>query len=183
VNLRRSFGSSRTLLLTIGFLAFNVLPRLSAQVPGLNPNAKACALLPTAALEAAYGGKAGTPHGTDGESLSICSVTVNSRVAKLQSSPPGTVGVPRSIQEGFMGLSMLAKMGEIQTKDCGKIGCGTVTMAKDLDRKPLAKPLYSTTCFLIEGGYLNLALAGDDPKQVSFDVVKPLLEKAAARRR
>jgi hypothetical protein len=182
VNLRRSFGSSRTLLLTIGFLAFNVLPRLSAQVPGLNPNAKACALLPTAALEAAYGGKAGTPHGTDGESLSICSVTVNSRVAKLQSSPPGTVGVPRSIQEGFMGLSMLAKMGEFRPKITERSAAG-LTMTKDLDRKPLAKPLYSTTCFLIEGGYLNLALAGDDPKQVSFDVVKPLLEKAAARRR
>jgi hypothetical protein len=119
----------------------------------------------------------------DSESLSTCTVTVNGRVAKLQSSPPGTVGVPRSIQEGFMGLSMLSKMGEIQTKDYGKIGCGTVSITKDLDRKTLVKPLYSTTCFLIEGGYLSLAVAGDDPKQVSFDVVKPLLEKAAARRK
>ncbi len=55
-------------------------------------------------------------------------------------------------------------------------------MTKGFDGKPLAKPLLTTSCFLVQGGYLNMSAAGENPKQVRFDVVKGLLEKAAARR-
>jgi hypothetical protein len=46
----------------------------------------------------------------------------------------------------------------------------------------LARPLLTTSCFLVEGGYLNLSVAGENPRQVGFDAIKALLEKAAARR-
>jgi hypothetical protein len=55
-------------------------------------------------------------------------------------------------------------------------------MTQGFDGKPLAKPLLTTSCFLVEGGYLNLSVSSENPKQVGFDVVKPLLEKAAAKR-
>ncbi len=55
-------------------------------------------------------------------------------------------------------------------------------MTKGFDGKPLARPLLTTSCFLIEGGYLNMAVSGENPRQVRFDVVKALLEKAAVRR-
>jgi len=45
-----------------------------------------------------------------------------------------------------------------------------------------AKPLLTTSCFLVEGSYLNMSVAGGNPKQVGFDVIKMLLEKAAERR-
>ena len=55
-------------------------------------------------------------------------------------------------------------------------------MMKGFDGKPLAKPLLTTSCFLVEGGYLNLSVASENPKQVRFDLVRELLEKAAAQR-
>ena len=36
-------------------------------------------------------------------------------------------------------------------------------MAKGFDGKPLAKPLLTTSCFLVEGGYLNMSVAGEKP--------------------
>ena len=71
---------------------------------------------------------------------------------------------------------------EANTKDFGNVGCLRIKMKKAFDGKPLAKPLVTSSCFLVEGGYLNLSVAGKNPKQVKFDVVKGLLEKAAARR-
>ena len=71
---------------------------------------------------------------------------------------------------------------ETNTKDFGKVGCLSMKMTKGFDGKPLAKPLLTTSCFLVEGGYLNLSVTSENPKQVGFDVVKPLLEKAAAKR-
>jgi hypothetical protein len=46
----------------------------------------------------------------------------------------------------------------------------------------LAKPLFTASCFMVEGGYLNMSVAGENRKQTGFDVLKGLLEKAAARR-
>ena len=71
---------------------------------------------------------------------------------------------------------------EAKTKDFGKIGCLSMKMTKGFDGKPLAKPLFTASCFLVESGYLNMSVAGENPKQERFDVVKGLLEKAAARR-
>jgi hypothetical protein len=141
--------------------------------------------MPNEDLETTYGGKTSSPNGTDGET-STCTVNIGSLAVKLQSAPQGTSGVPSSIQQGLMGARMMlagAKQApETNTKDFGKVGCLSMKMTKGFDGKPLAKPLLTTSCFLVEGGYLNMSIASEDPKQVNFELIKQLLEKAAARR-
>jgi hypothetical protein len=141
--------------------------------------------MPTPDLEASYGGKVSTPHGSDGDS-SICTVNIGGLAVKLQSLPPGTRGVPTSVPQGLVGARMMlgaAKQApQTNTKDFGKVGCLSMKMTKAFDGKPLAKPLLTTSCFLVEGGYLNLSVASENPRQVGFDLVKRLLEKAAAKR-
>ena len=159
---------------------------LAAQTsPYYGPNAKACKLMPTPDLEASYGGKVTNPHGIEGDS-SVCTVNIGGLAIKLQSAPPGTAGVPTSIQQGLMGARLMlgeAKQSpQTNTKDYGKVGCLSMKMMKGFDGKPLGKPLLTTSCFLVEGGYLNMSVAGENPKQVGFDVIKALLDKAAARR-
>lgn len=148
-------------------------------------DARACQLMPTPELEASYGGKVSDPHGSDGDS-SICTVNIGGLAVKLQSAPPGAAGVPNSIAQGLVGARMMlgaAKQApKTNTKDFGKVGCLTMKMTKGFDGKPLAKPLLTTSCFLVEGGYLNLSVASENPRQVRFDLVKDLLEKAAAQR-
>lgn len=153
--------------------------------PYYGPDAKACRLMPTSDLEASYGGKASNPQGSDGDS-SICTVNIGGLAVKLQSAPPGAAGVPTSIAQGLLGARMM--LGEAKqapkahTRDFGRVGCLTMKMVKAFDGKPLAKPLLTTSCFLVEGGYLNLSVASEDPRQVRFDQVKRLLEISAARR-
>jgi hypothetical protein len=156
----------------------------SAQgVPGLSPDAKACALLPMADLEAAFGRKASAPRGNDDGPNSVCRVTVGDVAAALQIAAPGTPGAPHSIQEGFLGLrAMAGKEVDIQTKEYGRIGCGMVQITSRLGSAQPVKTRYSTACFLVDGGYLALSIGGEDPKRLSFDVIKQLTEKAAARR-
>ena len=148
-------------------------------------DAKACKLMPTAELELSYGGKVTNPHGFDGES-SICTVNIGGLAIKLQTAPPGTGGVPTTIPQGLMGARLMlgeAKQSpETNTKDFGRVGCLSMKMTKGFDGKALARPLLTTSCFLVDGGYLNMSVASENPKQVSFDRVKPLLEKAAAKR-
>ena len=148
-------------------------------------NVKACQFMPTAGLEAAYGGKVTNPHGSDGDA-SVCTVNIGRLAVKLQSAPAGTAGVPTSIAQGLVGARMMQSEGKkapkINTKDFGKVGCLTMKMRKGFDGKPLARPLLTTSCFLVEGGYLNLSVASENPKQVRFDLVREVLEKAAARR-
>ena len=153
--------------------------------PTSGAEAKACQLMPTSELEAAYGGKPTNPHGFDGDS-SVCTVNIGGLAIKLQSAPRGTAGVPTSIRQGLAGARLM--LGEARqspqtnTKDYGEVGCLSMKMTKEFDGKPLVKPLLTTSCFLVEGGYLNMSVAGENPKQVRFDVIKGLLEKAAARR-
>ena len=148
-------------------------------------DAKACKLMPTPELEASYRGKVSDPQGSDGDS-SICMVNIGGLAVKLQSAPPGTAGVPTSIAQGLVGARMMlgaAKQApKTNTKDFGRVGCLTMKMTNAFDGKPLAEPLLTTSCFLVEGGYLNLSVASENPKQVRFDLVKELLEKAAAQR-
>jgi hypothetical protein len=168
-------------------LVFGARPHfLTAQTsPYDGPNAKACKLMPTSDLEASYGGKVTNPHGFDDDS-SVCTVNIGGLAIKLQSALPGTAGVPTSIQQGLMGARLMLgearQSPETNTKDYGKVGCLSIKMTKGFDGKPLAKPLLTSSCFLVEGGYLNMSVAGENPKQVGFDVIKVLLEKAAARR-
>ena len=161
-------------------------PFLAAQEsPASGPNATACKLMPTPELEAGFGGKVTQPHGADGD-LSICTVNIGGTAVKLQSAPPGTGGVPTTIAQGLMGARMMlgeAKQApETNTKDFGRVGCLSMKMTKGFDGKPLARPLLTTSCFLVEGGYLNLSVSGENPKQLSFELVKSLLEKAAVKR-
>jgi hypothetical protein len=159
---------------------------LAAQTsPYYGPNAKACKLMPTPDLEATFGGKITNPNGIDGDS-SVCTANIGGLAIKLQSAPPGTAGVPTSIQQGLMGARLLLGEGRqspaTNTKDYEKIGCLSMKMTKGFDGKPLAKPLLTVSCFLVEGGYLNMSVAVENSKQVGFEVIKGLLEKAAARR-
>jgi hypothetical protein len=159
---------------------------LAAQTsPYYEPNAKACKLMPTSDLEASFGGKVTNPHGFDGDS-SVCTANIGGLAIKLQSAPAGTAGVPTSVQQGLMGARLMLgdarQSPETNTRDYGRVGCLNMKMTKGFDRKPLAKPLLTTSCFLVEGGYLNMSVAGGNPKQVGFDVIKMLLEKAAERR-
>ncbi len=153
--------------------------------PSYGQDAKACKLMPTPELEASYRGKVSDPQGSDGDS-SICTVNIGGLAVKLQSAPPGTEGVPTSIAQGLVGARMMlgaAKQApKTNTKDFGRVGCLSMKMMKGFDGKPLAKPLLTTSCFLVEGGYLNLSVASENPKQVRFDLVRELLEKAAAQR-
>jgi hypothetical protein len=148
-------------------------------------DAKACQLMPTSELEAAYGGKPTNPHGFDGDS-SVCTVNIHGVAIKLQSALPGAAGVPTSVRQGLAGARMMlgaAKQSAgTKTRDFGKVGCMNLKMTKGFDGKALARPLLTTSCFLVEGGYLNMSVSGENAKQVGFEQVKAFLEKAAARR-
>ncbi len=154
--------------------------------------------MPTPDLESIYGGKVTNPHGVDGET-SVCTVNIGGVAIKLQSAPPGADGVPASIQQALVGARLMSgamqspvpparrrryknQPSQVETKDFGKVGCLSMKMTKGFDGKPLANPLFTTSCFLVEGGYLNMSVASENSKQVRFDAVKGLLEKAAARR-
>lgn len=150
-------------------------------------NPKVCGLLPIPELEAHFGGKATKPRGSDGQALSQCTVTINGRLVKIQSAPPGTPGLPTTVQQGLKAIDAIAtdaKLGgksvPTESRDFGSVGCGTQTLT---GLQGMKSSFYSTTCFRFQGGYLSLILASEDSRQVSFEVVKDFLEKAAARRK
>ena len=69
-------------------------------------------------------------------------------------------------------------MSKADVTDYGEVGCvhSTLTLGSD-------KPVHSTGCFQVAGGYLHLTLTSEDPSLVSNDHVKGLLQKALARRK
>jgi hypothetical protein len=169
----------------VGLALFTGPPSASAQRP--SANAKACGLLPTAELEAHYGGK-GSAKGTDGPTLSICSLTIGPHVVKVQAAQPGAAGrLPTSIAQGLEDARKMFGGGGadqlLEAKDLGKLGCFTVKTTGTTTRRRAPKPLFGTTCFVTDGGYLNIGLADHDPERVTFDIVRSFLEKAVARRR
>ncbi len=141
--------------------------------------------MPTSELESAYGGKPTNPHGFDGDS-SVCTVNIGGLAIKLESAAPGTAGVPATIPQGLAGARMMLgaarQSAATRTRDFGKVGCMNLKMTKGFDGRPLARPLLTASCFLVEGGYLNMSVSGENAKQVRFEQVKTLLERAAARR-
>ena len=155
-----------------------------AQAPGAG--AKVCSLLPVAELETLYHAKAGAPAGTDATALSTCTVTIAGQAVKVSSARPGTAGLPVTVQAGLAASAAMtasSKSGLTQeSKDYGDVGCRRTTMTQDLDKKPLSKPVHSTSCFQVTGGYLILTLVSEDASIVTDDHVKTLLAKAAARR-
>jgi hypothetical protein len=156
----------------------------SSQAPG--PGAKVCGLLPIPELETLYHAKAGALAGTDASSLSTCTVTIAGQAVKVASARPGTAGLPATIEAGLAASAAMTASGKSgitqESKDYGDVGCRRTTMTQDLDKKPLPKPMHSTSCFQITGGYLILTLVSDKASIVTDDHVKTLLAKAAARR-
>jgi hypothetical protein len=164
-----------------------LLPLPSMAQATSTPNAKACSLLPIADLEAHFGGKATPPRGVTGVSAgSTCSVRINSHHIKIQSEPPGTPGLPRTIKEGLPGARMMAEdakaMVLLEGKDFGSIGCYSAKVSLGQFASKSGAWGYDTTCFLVQGGFLALDVTSEDPKDISLEVVKGFLEKAASRR-
>jgi hypothetical protein len=172
-----------------------LLPLPSMAQATFTPNAKACSLLPIADLEAHFGGKATPPRGVTGVSAgSTCSVHIKSQhfehVIKIQSEPPGTPGLPRTIKEGLAGARMLLEDAKahnsavvlLEEKDFGSIGCYSAKVSLGQFASKSGAWGYGTTCFLVQGGYLQIDVSSDNPKDISLEVVKGFLEKAASRR-
>jgi hypothetical protein len=166
-----------------------LMGRVPASAQRSTANARACSFLPVADLEAYYGGK-GTVKGTEGQALSICSLTIGGRVAKVQAAQAGARGLPTTIAQGLEGAKKMfgAAGGEGQTelleaRDLGKVGCFTVETKGVATRRRKPKPLFGTTCFVVDGGYLNIALGDHDRNRVGFDIVRQFLDKAVARRK
>lgn len=138
--------------------------------------AKACAMLPTAELEAHFGAKVSAVRGSDGATVSMCSVDVTDRRrgADLTSRPAGPASL--SVEQRFDAIRKQLERQGSQTRNFGSVGCFTDQLPIGGTKLPVA------TCFLDRGGYLSLSLRSEDPKQLSFEAVKALLEKAAARR-
>src|SRR5262245_7406886 len=92
----------------IGSLVLTAAHPIDAQL-GLTTATKACRLMPNAELEAHFGAKPkSTPRGMDGDGLSTCTATFSAtNLAKLEVSPPGTAGVPTSIEMGLAGARMI----------------------------------------------------------------------------
>ena len=134
-------------------------------------NAKVCSYLPIAELETHYGAKAAAVRGTDGAMMSRCSVALPDpkHSAGVISNAPGPA---LSIDQR---LAIVKKMVS-ETKNLGTVGC----FSEQLD---MGEKVPSTTCFLDGGHYLSLQLISDNPKHLSFESVKQLLEKAASRRK
>ena len=128
----------------------------------------------------------GALAGTDASSLSTCTVTIAGQAVKVASARPGTAGLPATIEAGLAASAAMTASGKSgitqESKDYGDVGCRRTTMTQDLDKKPLPKPMHSTSCFQITGGYLILTLVSDKASIVTDDHVKTLLAKAAARR-
>jgi hypothetical protein len=167
-----------------------LLPLPSMAQATSTPNAKACSLLPIADLEAHFGGKATPPRGLMGVSAgSTCSVNIHSHHIKIQSEPPGTPGLPRTIKEGLAGARMMLEdakahnsMVPLEEKDFGSIGCYSAKVSLGQFASKSGTWGYDTTCFLVQGGFLALDVTSEDPEDISLEVVKGFLEKAAARR-
>lgn len=165
-----------------------VVQVVTASMQGPAPGAKACLLLPLDDLEAYYGAK-GTARGIDGTPLSTCTATIGNQAVNVQSAPEGTAGLPSTIAMGLAGAT--ARLGQAKgagplrlkaIKDLGTVGCYATETTGSLLGTKIDKPLYSTTCFVVDRGYLTLTMTDDDPKRVSFDIVRQFVEKAAAKR-
>jgi hypothetical protein len=140
--------------------------------------AKVCGLLPMAALEAHFGQKASSVRGSETPSVSMCAVDIQDRRhgVNLVSQREGPVSV--TVQQRLAAIKpMLDKKGA-RVQDFGDAAC----YDDDLEMGDNTT-LPAVTCFLDKGGYLSLTARSDDRKQLSFDVVKDLLEKTAAKRK
>jgi hypothetical protein len=170
-----------TRMALVGALTSAVLLWAAPSFGQASPDAKACRLLSVPELEAHFGGKSISVKGSDTSTFSICSVRIDDmrHEASLNIRPPSPADRAVTIQQRLdVVASSMKKDKSLETKILGSVGC--FKLPSELGDKPLP----TTTCLLVnDGGYISLAIASDDPKQTTFDAVKALLEKAAARRK
>jgi hypothetical protein len=170
-----------------------LLPLPSLAQATFTPNAKACSLLPIADLEAHFGGKATPPRGVTGVSGgSTCSVRIKSQHFEhfigIQIELPGTPGLPRTSKEALANATRMMKDAKVydstvplEEKDFGSIGCYSARASLGQSASKSGAWRYDTACFLVQGGYLMLSVTSDNPKDISLEVVKGFLEKAARK--
>lgn len=142
---------------------------------------KTCALLPMSEIEARFG-KVTSFEGSDNPAIATCIAHIQARDVKLTKAPTGTPGFPATVQAGIQ-LAYKNAAGpagrSFDTNDFGTMGCFRMVSSRDATGQKLAKPVYETTCFQVEGGYLGITARSDEPAEVAYDVVKALLEKTA----
>jgi len=179
-------NATRRALAMLAVLTIDTATSTSIAARQTSP-AKVCALLPIQELEALYGSRAGVPRGTDTSTISSCTVIIANQAVKVSSSPPGTPDEPKTVKMGLKALTAMVNdaTGQIkpEQKDYGTVGCSRITITNDFRNKPLDKPVGSTTCFQLDGGYLSLTLTSDDPSIISDQRVMALLAKTADRRK
>ncbi len=136
--------------------------------------------MPIADLEARYGYKPQRVSGTDGDSLSICTVTFGANTARLESALRGTAGLPTSIPMGLEGVKAMLTGSKglhlVETKDFGRVDCYSTKLS---GVGGSSEVFYSTVCFIEDGRYLNFTMSHPDPTRITFDIVKPIVEKIA----
>ncbi len=149
---------------------------------GQTTSAKACALLPLVELQELFGSDPTPLRGSGDGAMSLCSVAFPDirHTASITVRPPQpsdkTMGVAQRVQ--MLRNSLTTASNRFDTEISGDVGCYRVE--QNVDNEDL---LPVATCLQIAGGYLSLTIASDDPKLVSFEVVRELLHKAAASRK
>jgi hypothetical protein len=146
--------------------------------PQPSPNAKACAYLPVAELEAHFGTKAQNLQGIDQSTRNTCTARFPDpfHVVSIESHPSAAADLAMTAAHRLAVVKEAMKKEMVDTKDFGTVGCLKSTV-------DLGKPVRNTTCFLANAPYLALTLQSVEPAQVSYDAAKSFLEKAAARRK
>ena len=171
-------GMDRLLLAALAFLCALAPAAIRAEQAGSapGPNATACAYLPVADLEAHYGAKAQNVRGFDRPASNTCNANFPDawHTAIVESHPPADTDLAMTAGQRLEKLMQGAK--DMESKDFGAIGCFRTSV-------DIGKKLTVVACFLGKAPYLALTMQSIDANHVSFDAVKGLLEKAAARRK
>lgn len=144
--------------------------------------AKVCKLLPMADLEAHYSSKAQRVSGSENPALSVCTANFGSYTARLESGPHDPVQLAPNVATMLMGVkAMLGSSKQLQlldTQDFGRVGCYRTKVSSG------GETAYSTVCVMMpDGWYLNFTMTHADPQRVTFDIVRSMVEKIAARRK
>jgi hypothetical protein len=139
--------------------------------------AKVCQLLPMADLEAHFGARVTASRGLDRTTSSTCAADIPDRMqgTLVNRQPPSPA--PSTPQRRMDRLKSGAKIKDSDIKDFGNVVC----FRSEVDLGQAKLP--TVTCFMDQGGYLALTLNSQNPKFLTFDAAKSLLEKAAALRK
>lgn len=163
-------------------IALLITANAIAQPVMANADAKVCKLLPMEDLRTHYSSPPQRVSGSDDSILSVCAANFGSFVAKLESGPHDPAALPPNIAAGLMGVkAMLGSSKQLQlldTHDFGRVGCYKTKVSFG------GETIYSTVCLMMpDGWYLNFTMTHADQQRVSYEIVKSMVEKIAARRK